>query len=178
MRNVGVIKLRKVGFIIGRFMPLHNGHIEMINSAAKQVDELIVLVGSMGAPVGERNPYSIQERLKWLNECNDFWEKDKITFIPIFDLTNENDSTLEWGNYLYNTVTKITNCELLQYFTSESEEKMKEWFGENKKLNIIYFERFSNISATKIRESINGDGRYFLNNCPENVIKYILKETW
>ena len=167
--------MKKTGFMIGRFMPLHNGHIEAINTAAKQVNQLIVLVGSMGVR-NERNPFTIQERLKMINECNEFWEKDKITLIPIFDLTNENDSSLEWGNYLYNTVTKITNCELLKYFTSESEEKMMKWFGNNKKLNIIYFERFSNISATKIRESINGDGRHFLNNCPENVIKYILNE--
>ena len=179
MRNVGVIKLRKVGFIIGRFMPLHNGHIEMINSAAKQVDELIVLVGSMGAPVGERNPYSIQERLKWLNECNDFWEKDKITFIPIFDLTNEDDSNKAWGDYIYDLMKKITNEEKFTYFTSESEEKMTEWFGENQNIKVVFFTRFSDISATKVRQSICGNWGYFIGNCPESVIKVIERiERW
>lgn len=172
MKNAGVIKLRKVGFMIGRFMPLHNGHIELINSAAKQVDELIVLVGSMGV-INERNPFKIQDRLRMLNECTDFWEKDKITFIPIFDLTNEDDSNETWGNYLYDLMKKITNKEKFTYFTSESETKIKEWFGENQNIEVVSFTRFSDISATKVRQSICGNWGYFIENCPESAIELV-----
>ena len=169
--------MKKTGFMIGRFMPLHNGHIEAINTAAKQVNQLIVLVGSMGVR-NERNPFTIQERLKMINECNEFWEKDKITFIPIFDLTDENDSSKAWGDYLYNTIKKITNEEEFIYFTSESEAKMKEWFCENQNIEIVSFMRFSDISATKIRQSICGNWEYFLKNCPENVIEFIERTGW
>jgi HTH-type transcriptional repressor of NAD biosynthesis genes len=30
------------GLVIGKFMPVHNGHIALINFAASQCDELIV----------------------------------------------------------------------------------------------------------------------------------------
>ena len=170
--------MEKIGFMIGRFMPLHNGHVELINAAAKQVKELIVFVGSMGVR-NERNPFTIQDRLKILNECNAFFEKDKITFIPIFDLTNENDSNKEWGDYLYDTIKKITNEEKFKFFTSESEVKIKEWFGENKNINIVSFMRFSNISATKVRQSICGNWGYFIRNCPESVVEFVERtERW
>ena len=170
--------MEKIGFMIGRFMPLHNGHIELINAAAKQVDELIVLVGSMGVR-NERNPFKIQDRLRMLNECADFFEKDKITFIPILDLTNEDDSNKAWGDYLYDLMKKITNEEKFTYFTSESEAKIEEWFGENQNIKVVFFTRFSDISATKVRQSICGNWGYFIGNCPESVIKVIERiERW
>ncbi len=47
---------------IGRFEPLHNGHLSIIRRALALSDRPIVLIGSAGAPRSVRNPWTAAER--------------------------------------------------------------------------------------------------------------------
>lgn len=51
------------GFLIGRFQPFHNGHEQLVESIAHQVDELIVGIGSADASHTVRNPFTAGERM-------------------------------------------------------------------------------------------------------------------
>jgi bifunctional NMN adenylyltransferase/nudix hydrolase len=51
----------RVGVIIGRFQPFHNGHLALVQSAFDEVDELVIVVGSTGAAPDMRNPWSFDE---------------------------------------------------------------------------------------------------------------------
>src|ERR1700712_1248847 len=51
------------GFILGKFYPLHSGHIGLIEFAEKQCDELIILVCA-----SDKETISGPLRLKWLQE--------------------------------------------------------------------------------------------------------------
>src|ERR1700744_650241 len=53
----------KRGLVLGKFMPLHNGHIALINFAAANCDELIVLICAAGD-----EPVSGEQRLTWVTE--------------------------------------------------------------------------------------------------------------
>lgn len=54
---------------IGRFQPLHNGHIEVINSALKIADKITIVIGSAHAPQSLRNPFSFQIRKAFIEDC-------------------------------------------------------------------------------------------------------------
>jgi len=47
---------------IGRFQPLHNGHIHVINEALKRTEKLIVLIGSSNIAPSPRNPFTFEQR--------------------------------------------------------------------------------------------------------------------
>lgn len=47
---------------IGRFSPLHLGHIEVIKEALDRAERVIVLVGSAFQPRNARNPWTFEER--------------------------------------------------------------------------------------------------------------------
>lgn len=51
---------------IGRFQPLHNGHLENINNALKIADKVLILVGSAYAARNIRNPFTFDERRKMI----------------------------------------------------------------------------------------------------------------
>jgi bifunctional NMN adenylyltransferase/nudix hydrolase len=51
---------------IGRFQPLHNGHVENIQNALKIADNVIILVGSAFAARNIRNPFTFDERQKMI----------------------------------------------------------------------------------------------------------------
>ncbi|MCK7614297.1 NUDIX domain-containing protein [Roseibium sediminicola] len=50
------------GVFVGRFQPLHIGHEAVIRAALKQVDTLIVLIGSSAQARTPRNPFTHEER--------------------------------------------------------------------------------------------------------------------
>lgn len=49
-------------FFIGRWQPLHEGHIRLIQTALDEGRE--VLIGIMDTPISERNPYTFQQRME------------------------------------------------------------------------------------------------------------------
>lgn len=56
------------GVFIGRFQPLHNGHIEIINQMIQEVDHPIIIIGSASGPRTPLNPFTFQERVKMLQD--------------------------------------------------------------------------------------------------------------
>lgn len=52
----------KVGLFIGRFQPLHYGHLMMIQKCAKKVDRLVIALGSSNAAPSCKNPFTASER--------------------------------------------------------------------------------------------------------------------
>jgi bifunctional NMN adenylyltransferase/nudix hydrolase len=53
---------KKVGVFIGRFQPLHVGHLETIERALTEVDELVIIIGSARTARNLRNPFTADER--------------------------------------------------------------------------------------------------------------------
>src|SRR4030042_2054089 len=78
----------KNGIIIGKFYPLHNGHLALINFGLKQVDELTVIVCDKQ---GQSIPAQI--RANWLKELV---PGAKIMIVP--DIEKDDDSKA-WAKY-------------------------------------------------------------------------------
>jgi nicotinamide-nucleotide adenylyltransferase len=74
------------GFYIGRFQPYHEGHHQAITEEiAKQVDELVVAVGSADASHTRHNPFTAGERVMMLTQS--LVPLDIVTYVvPIEDL--------------------------------------------------------------------------------------------
>jgi len=56
----------KAAVYIGRFQPLHNGHVEVIKQGLEIADTVIVIVGSANAAPNIKNPFSFEERRKMM----------------------------------------------------------------------------------------------------------------
>lgn len=77
----------KRGLVIGKFMPIHQGHIALIEFARKQCDELIV---SMSYTSNDPIPHTL--RFAWLKEIF----KDAPAIIEEESLDDFDDDTLAW----------------------------------------------------------------------------------
>lgn len=77
------------GFLIGRFQPLHFGHIHLIRESLKQIQTIIIGVGSAQdyQVHEEENPYSYAQREKMLREMIRHKQlSERIdTIIPLID---------------------------------------------------------------------------------------------
>lgn len=67
---------------IGRFQPVHVGHAAVIQSALKQAEKVLVLIGSAGQPRTSKNPWTYEERSDMVIETmND----DRVYTLPLSD---------------------------------------------------------------------------------------------
>lgn len=68
--------------LIGRFQPLHNGHLEIIKDAISKTKNLLIIVGSAGEPSTVKNPWSYDVRYQILNDVvMRLMDKDQFLFI-------------------------------------------------------------------------------------------------
>lgn len=70
--------MNKVSLVIGRFQPLHDGHISLIN---KLIDEeKQVCVALMDTEIDSHNPYTIEQRKKMFQDA--YGDKVQVITIP------------------------------------------------------------------------------------------------
>jgi len=136
----------KKGLIIGKFMPLHKGHVGLINFACKNCDELTVLAGVLP---GE--PIEGHLRYKWLWETFRDNRKIKIDFTDdILPAAAESSRSVSkvWAEY---PSKKYPGVRII--FSSEP---YGEYLAEYMQIEHKYYdpERIETpVSATMIREN-------------------------
>jgi nicotinamide-nucleotide adenylyltransferase len=76
------------GLYVGRFQPFHMGHLDAIKYALKEVDELVIVIGSAQYSHTANNPFTAGERLvmvrQALNEAG--VEDSKLWIVPVTDV--------------------------------------------------------------------------------------------
>ncbi|RUW57173.1 bifunctional nicotinamide-nucleotide adenylyltransferase/Nudix hydroxylase [Mesorhizobium sp. M8A.F.Ca.ET.021.01.1.1] len=143
----------RIGVFIGRLQPFHRGHEHVVREALKQVDKLVILIGSAGAARSDRNPWTFDERREMIKRCFP-WEvsNDKIVFQPIHD----HPSDERWITDVRNAVAMETNDPgkdevLLVGFSKDQSSFYLKLFPDWSSVDIAPKHRV--LSATPIRES-------------------------
>jgi nicotinamide-nucleotide adenylyltransferase len=75
----------QTGLIIGRFQPFHKGHLFVVREALKQVEMVIIGIGSTNSKDKENNPFSVEQVRNSIQQVakQEGWE-DRI--VQIFDI--------------------------------------------------------------------------------------------
>jgi len=76
------------GLYVGRFQPFHLGHLDAIKRALKEVDELVIVIGSAQYSHNANNPFTAGERLVMVRQALLDAEVDDSTFwiVPVPDV--------------------------------------------------------------------------------------------
>lgn len=77
-----------VGLFIGRFQPFHLGHLSDIKHALREVDELIIVIGSSQYSNTEDNPFSCKERERMIEKVLKKECLSDYRIIPVPDIHN------------------------------------------------------------------------------------------
>ncbi len=68
------------GLVVGRFQPVHNGHVQLIRRAIEDCVHVTVVIGSSTEPVSIRNPFSFEEREAMLRVA--FGDQIQVIGVP------------------------------------------------------------------------------------------------
>lgn len=168
--------MKKIGVILARLQPIHNGHLALIKKAYAENDEVYVFIGSADK-FNKRNPLPISLRLQLTNDalretfkptthqmCDGMSETidpiNKIHVVPLDDLTDESDNSHDWGFYLYSKIVAQTNQANFTIYYSDGFEIITTWFPGfilRNNVSLALLARGATedgISATQVREMI------------------------
>lgn len=147
----------KLGYIVGRFQPLHLGHIELIKELKKNYDHFIVFIGSANQSKNIKNPLTFEERKKLLSNyiCEEL-------ILPIDDVGND----IIWSQNLHqkidhfinknNISKKIKSIHFLSSNKDNDHKLRKQWMNDYQHY-IDYYPITKALNATDIRNKIYAD---------------------
>ncbi|MGE4596070.1 MAG: nicotinamide-nucleotide adenylyltransferase [Nitrososphaerales archaeon] len=141
----------KIGILVGRFQPLHKGHIEAIEFAENNSDKLYIIVGSAEKSNQKRNPFTFEERKKMIELAMiDIKLHESITIVPINDANNHTEWILSIKNVIgaYNII--FTNDEVTEKLFNKDETKV---------INVPLLDRNA-LSATEVRRRLELDEKW------------------
>jgi nicotinamide-nucleotide adenylyltransferase len=76
------------GLYVGRFQPFHLGHLEAIQDVLKEVEELVIVIGSAQYSHNTRNPFTAGERLVMIRQAlhEAGVDASRIWIVPVPDV--------------------------------------------------------------------------------------------
>lgn len=145
----------KIAIYIGRFAPLHNGHIEVIKHCNKNYDKTIVLIGSKNKRRTTKNPFPVNKIKQWIHDNSD-----------------KNTTVFTINDYLYSDNKWITQIEDLVYSGYDKESCEFTIVGHEKDASSFYLKIFptwrvdlvpefaDSLNATEIRTKLFNPEKY------------------
>lgn len=143
--------MKKVGFTIGKFAPLHKGHQFLIETAMKEMDEFYIVVYDTDIIKN-----SVEERADWIRKLY-----PKVHIIYAFNSPKQYGLDKESVNIQMEYLSKlIKGIPVTHFYSSEPYgEKVAEYLNINNR--IVDKERIAvPISAKKIRKDSNTNSKY------------------
>ena len=77
---------------IGRFQPVHDGHVGVMREGLRIADKLIILIGSSNLARSAKNPWSYEERCSLISEELTSEELERVEFKPLPDDPYDHDA--------------------------------------------------------------------------------------
>tara|TARA_R110002073_G_scaffold309611_2_gene479935 strand:+ start:1125 stop:2141 length:1017 start_codon:yes stop_codon:yes gene_type:complete len=138
----------KLSIVIGRFQPLHDGHLTLIEEARKQGDKTLILVGSPNKLPDYKDPFSYEERKQFLEDSLETLDEimDEFIIRPLNDEPSDDD----WvANVIGEAISLEEDPTQVTIYTSKKDEAFyrKTFLFPVETVNIL------DISATMIRHA-------------------------
>lgn len=154
--------MKKIGVILARLQPIHNGHLALIQKASEENDEVHVFIGSADK-FNERNPIPINMRHDMAMAAIVERGIKNVSIHWLDDLDDEKNNSHDWGFYLYSKVVSEIQQSNFTIYYSDGFEIITSWFPgfilrNNVSLSLLARGAVEDgVSATQVREFIMTD---------------------
>lgn len=138
--------------LIGRFQPLHSGHVALLQETLAQARQVIVILGSAFQARTPKNPFTWQERAQLLRAALPATARARLTALPVRDYYNEP----LWARAVQQAVADHTDkgarIALVGHFKDDTSGYLRAFPG----WDLIGLARQGAIDATPIRNAYFG----------------------
>jgi bifunctional NMN adenylyltransferase/nudix hydrolase len=142
---------------IGRFQPLHNGHIEVMKQGLLHATKnFIVLVGSVNGPRTFKNPFTFAQRKEVIdsvlhNQLRDFCTDVNVVVEGVSDSKYNNDSWMEDVQKIISSVNSKGGSVAIVGYKKDDSSSYLTWFPQWGEIKVSYDEDAAVVDATTVR---------------------------
>lgn len=137
---------------IGRFEPVHNGHMALVQRALASAHQVIVVIGSAWQARSPKNPFTWQEREAMLHAALPEADRRRVQVIAVRDYYNEAVWVQAVRQCVQARVPADARVGLVGHFKDATSSYLSAFPG----WELIRAERHGHIDATTIRDAYFG----------------------
>ncbi len=158
---------------IGRFQPLHIGHVQVINQALELAEQVIILIGSVNGPRTFKNPFTFEQRSEVIKETVN---SDKLYIEGLRDFKYNDNSWIQQVQDIVDQYTVSKSVAIIGYHKDDSSNYLN-WFPQWNFISVDLNKNASVIDATTVRNILFEDLNpgFFKGVLPESSYNFLLK---
>lgn len=142
---------------IGRFQPLHSGHVEVMKQGLISAKKnFVVLVGSVNGPRTYKNPFTFEQRRKviedvMLAQLGDFGPDVNVSVLPLRDSKYNNAEWMENVQKLVKSVGDENDSVAIIGYKKDESSQYLTWFPQWKYIPVDFNDDAAVVDATTVR---------------------------
>ncbi len=160
--------MRKRALVVGRFQPLHYGHLHVFRYALGRADELVIAIGSSQYCCVPRNPLSIDERMEMLVRALRR-EGFSLGDIIISSVPDTETPEEDWGELVMDRVPRVDMA------FSNDPETIRDLKNVGLRVENIPYLKRDIYEATRIRKLILEGNSTWRELVPPSVLEFLLE---
>ena len=137
---------------IGRFQPVHSGHIALLARALASARQVIVIMGSAWQARSPKNPFTWAEREAMLRNALPEADGARLTVLPVRDYYNE----VLWVTAVQKAVAQHTAPDARVGLVGHFKDATSSYLSAFLTWQLIHMDRQGSIDATAIRDTYFG----------------------
>ena len=137
---------------IGRFEPVHNGHMALLQRALDSARNVIVVMGSAWQARSPKNPFTCHERADMMLEALTETDRARVQVLPMRDYYNE----ALWVQAVRKGVGQIAAADAHVGLVGHFKDATSSYLSAFPGWELIHVERQGRIDATAIRDAYFG----------------------
>lgn len=146
--------MHDTAILIGRFEPVHNGHLALLRHALANARQVIVIMGSAWQARSPKNPFTWGEREGMLRAALPESERARLTVLPVRDYYNEARWVAAVRDAVQPHCAAGARIGLVGHFKDATSSYLRAFPG----WELMSVERQGSIDATAIRDAYFGAG--------------------
>lgn len=168
-----------IGLAVMRMQPMHNGHYELISRMMKEMDTVIIGLGSIQESGTINNPYTPKQRREMIEKVfGPTGKHSKIKIVELKDLGAV--SKIAWSMHVFGKIDGMNLPKPTHYYAGSKHDaswfnSINEEFGEGS-LEINIVDRIRDtvcMSGTEIRKAIIDESDEWKEFVPKVSVSYI-----
>lgn len=149
---------------IGRFQPLHAGHVSVIRQGLEIAERLIVLVGSANLPRSYKNPWTFADRSEFIDNSLSEEELNRTSVHPLPDSPYDHAG---WVDHVSTRCQPDENVALIGHYKDDSSFYLKDFPD----WDLVSVDMVGDYNATDIRKE-------YFNGSPNLLARYGRPLSW
>ena len=138
--------------LIGRFEPVHTGHLALLTRALEEAGKVIIIVGSAFQARSPKNPFTWEERAEMLLGSLPESNRSRVDVVPVRDYYDE----ARWVQAVQKAVSERTSPDARIGLVGHFKDASSSYLSSFPTWKLIPMERQGDIDATMVRNAYFG----------------------